>query len=218
MTSLKMYPNALFSHDLEGNFIEVNGGFKKSFGVSENDKIPAELNIKTLIPDKYKALFDKYLAEIVHNGRSEGFIRVITKSGERIFEYRNSLIRDARGIPKGVRGSARDITERLIAERERLKLQDQLQRAQKMETIGLLAGGVAHDLNNILSGLVSYPELLLMEIPEDSPMRKPLITIQKSGEKAASIVQDLLTLARKGCTHIGGSESEPGHHGISGQP
>ena len=61
-----------------------------------------------------------------------------------------------------------------------------------------MAGGVAHDLNNILSGLVSYPELLLMEIPEDSPMRKPLVTIQKSGEKAASIVQDLLTLARRG--------------------
>ena len=107
-------------------------------------------------------------------------------------------MRDASGTPKGVRGSARDITERLIAERERLKLQDQLQRAQKMEAIGLLAGGVAHDLNNILSGLVSYPELLLMEIPDDSPMRKPLVTIQKSGEKAASIVQDLLTLARRG--------------------
>jgi PAS domain S-box-containing protein len=191
-------PDALFSHDLEGNFIEVNGGFKKSFGVSEDDQIPAALNIKTLIPDKYKALSDKYLEEIVHHGRSEGLIRVITKSGERIFEYRNSLIRDARGTPKGVRGSARDITERLIADRERLKLQDQLQRAQKMEAIGLLAGGVAHDLNNILSGLVSYPELLLMEIPDDSPMRKPLITIQKSGEKAASIVQDLLTLARRG--------------------
>ncbi len=194
----KNVPDALFSHDLEGNFIEVNGGFKKSFGVSEDDQIPVVLNIRTLIPDEYKALFDKYLTEIIHHGRSEGLIRVITSSGERIFEYRNSLIRDARGIPKGVRGSARDITERLIAERERLKLQDQLQRAQKMEAIGLLAGGVAHDLNNILSGLVSYPELLLMEIPDDSPMRKPLVTIQKSGEKAASIVQDLLTLARRG--------------------
>ncbi len=191
-------PDALYSHDLEGNFIEVNGGFKRSFGISEEDQIPAELNIKNLIPEKYKALSDKYLAEIVHHARSEGLIRIITRSGERIFEYRNSLIRDARGIPKGVRGSARDITERIIAERERLNLQDQLQRAQKMEAIGLLAGGVAHDLNNILSGLVSYPELLLMEIPEDSPMRKPLVTIQKSGEKAASIVQDLLTLARRG--------------------
>jgi PAS domain S-box-containing protein len=78
------------------------------------------------------------------------------------------------------------------------KLQAQVQRAQKMEAIGTLAGGVAHDLNNILAGLVSYPDLLLMEIPEDSPLRNPILTIQKSGEKAATIVEDLLTLARRG--------------------
>ena len=87
--------------------------------------------------------------------------------------------------------SIRDLTSRKILER-------QLQRAQKMEAIGTLAGGVAHDLNNVLSGIVSYPELLLLETPKDSPLRKPLITIQQSGEKAAAIVQDLLTLARRG--------------------
>ncbi|MFO7598477.1 MAG: PAS domain S-box protein [Candidatus Desulfacyla sp.] len=81
---------------------------------------------------------------------------------------------------------------------EAKRLQAQLQRAQKMEAIGTLAGGVAHDLNNILSGLVSYPELLLMQIPADSPLRKPLLTIQRSGERAAAVVQDLLTLARRG--------------------
>jgi PAS domain S-box-containing protein len=81
---------------------------------------------------------------------------------------------------------------------EQKRLETQLQRAQKMEAIGALAGGVAHDLNNILSGLVSYPELILMEVPEISPLRKPIETIQKSGEKAVAIVQDLLTLARRG--------------------
>jgi CheY-like chemotaxis protein len=67
-----------------------------------------------------------------------------------------------------------------------------------MEAVGTLAGGVAHDLNNILSGIVSYPELLLMDLPEDSPLRNPILTIQKSGKRAAAIVQDLLTLARRG--------------------
>jgi CheY-like chemotaxis protein len=62
----------------------------------------------------------------------------------------------------------------------------------------MLAGGVAHDLNNILSGVVSYPELLLMEMAPESPMRQPIETIKRSGEKAAAIVQDLLTLARRG--------------------
>jgi PAS domain S-box-containing protein len=82
--------------------------------------------------------------------------------------------------------------------RERKKLEAQIQRVEKMEVIGTLAGGVAHDLNNILSGLVGYPELLLMDLPENSHLRKPLMTIQKSGEKASAIVQDLLTLTRRG--------------------
>ena len=77
-------------------------------------------------------------------------------------------------------------------------LTENLERAHKMEAIGTLAGGVAHDLNNILGGLVSYPELLLLQLPDDSPLRKSILTIQKSGEKAAAVVQDLLTLARRG--------------------
>ena len=96
-----------------------------------------------------------------------------------------------------------DITNRKLADLEKKDLQAQLQRAQKMEAIGTLAGGVAHDLNNILSGIVSYPELLLMEFDENSPLRKPILTIQKSGEKAAAIVQDLLTLARRGVAATG---------------
>ena len=92
----------------------------------------------------------------------------------------------------------RDITVRFNAAAEREKLEERLRRAQKMEAIGMLAGGVAHDLNNVLSGLVSYPEILLMDLPADHPFRRPILTIQKSGEKAAHIVQDLLTLARRG--------------------
>jgi len=93
-----------------------------------------------------------------------------------------------------VQGVIRDITEQ-----ERLELQ--LQQLKKMEAIGLLAGGVAHDLNNILSGIVSYPDLLLMDLPEESPLRKPIHTIRESGQKAAEIVQDLLTLARRGVSN-----------------
>jgi signal transduction histidine kinase/ActR/RegA family two-component response regulator len=91
-----------------------------------------------------------------------------------------------------------EIVERKRSEKERRYLEAQLAKSQKMEAIGTLAGGVAHDLNNILSGLVSYPELLLMDLPEESPLRQPILTIQASGQKAAAIVQDLLTLARRG--------------------
>ncbi len=74
--------------------------------------------------------------------------------------------------------------------------QDQLTRAQKMEAIGMMAGGVAHDLNNILAGIISYPELLLLQLPEDSSLRKPLEEIHDSGKRAATVVADLLTVAR----------------------
>lgn len=80
---------------------------------------------------------------------------------------------------------------------EKKRLEEQLQRSQKMEAIGTLAGGVAHDLNNILSGLINYPELILMDVDEADPLRKPLETVKQSGEKAAVIVQDLLTLAQQ---------------------
>jgi signal transduction histidine kinase/ActR/RegA family two-component response regulator len=93
---------------------------------------------------------------------------------------------------------ALEIRERQRTEAERMHLAEQLKQSEKMEAIGSMAAGVAHDLNNILSGLVSYPELLLMDLPEDSPLRETIETIKASGDKAAAMVQDLLTLARRG--------------------
>ncbi len=91
-----------------------------------------------------------------------------------------------------------EIADRKLAQEEKSKLEHKLEQAKRMEAIGTLAGGVAHDLNNLLSGTVSYPELLLMELPEDSPLRGPLLTIRNTGDKAAAIVEDLLTLGRRG--------------------
>lgn len=91
----------------------------------------------------------------------------------------------------GLVGIHTDITEKK-------EIESRLLKSKKMEAMGLLAGGVAHDLNNILSGIVSYPDLLLLQLPESSPLRKPLLTIRESGEKAAAIVTDLLALARSG--------------------
>ena len=125
----------------------------------------------------------------------------LTKAGERICLLTNGVpMFDESGALIGYRGVNKDITENIRAEEEKERLEAQLLQAQKMETIGILAGGVAHDLNNILSGIVSYPELILMDLPEDSPFKKPIVTIKSSGEKAAVIVEDLLTLARRGIT------------------
>jgi len=79
-----------------------------------------------------------------------------------------------------------------------LQYEQKLAQAKKMESLGLLAGGVAHDLNNILSGLVGYPDMLLMDTSKEDPNYETYLTIKHSGEKAASVVQDLLTLTRRG--------------------
>ncbi len=86
----------------------------------------------------------------------------------------------------------------LVDTTERKKLEDKLRHAQRMEAMGTLAGGVAHDLSNILAAIVSYPDLLLMDIDPDSYLHEPLTKIKRAGIRAAAIVQDLLTLARRG--------------------
>lgn len=88
-------------------------------------------------------------------------------------------------------------TTQLKAEVEdREKIASQLRQSQKMEAIGVMAGGVAHDLNNILAGIVSYPELIRVSLSDDSPLRDPLEKIEKAGKRAAAVVDDMLTLAR----------------------
>ncbi|MCD6585639.1 MAG: PAS domain S-box protein [Desulfobacteraceae bacterium] len=106
----------LYFHDMEGNFIETNLFFKKEYGWNENDF--TEINIKSLIPDKYKHQFDDYLKEVTEKKECTDLMRVMTKGGGDIFlKYNNSIVYDAHGIPIGVQGSARDVTDRILAEK-----------------------------------------------------------------------------------------------------
>jgi PAS domain S-box-containing protein len=98
----------------------------------------------------------------------------------------------------GTFGVFEDITDQRRIAEERAKLEDRLQRAEKMESLGLLAGGVAHDLNNMLGPLVGYPELIIRKLPADSPVINWVRKIEKSAELASDVIQDLLTLARRG--------------------
>ncbi len=186
----------LYAHDLRGRLIEANIAFLKAGGVQDRDL--TNLEIRSLVPDHLQPRFDEYLRDIQKNGHAEGITKLRRQDGSYlVVEYRNSLVYDD-GQPVAVRGCGRDITERWQARHEKKRLEGMLERARKMEAVGTLAGGVAHDLNNILSGIVGFPELLLMDLPPESPLRKPIKTIQDSGQKAAAIVQDLLTMARRG--------------------
>jgi PAS domain S-box-containing protein len=121
------------------------------------------------------------------------------KDGSTIWvESSLSYLRDEDNKPVGMLATTRDITERKRAEEEKRSMEERLQRAEKMEALGTMAGGVAHDLNNVLGIVVGYAELLLNSVDEHSSIRPHFVHIMKAGERAAAIVQDLLTLARRG--------------------
>lgn len=177
-------------------FIYVNQKVMDSLGYSSEELIGANVwehiykDDRPRIREKLKAL-QKGIADSVHfecrYQTREGKIIWLETLATRI-TYKEKDVLLTNSI---------DITIRKMGQLERRKLRKRLERARKMEAIGTLAGGVAHDLNNILGGIVSYPEILLLNLPENSPMRKPLMVIQQSGEKAAAIVQDMLNLARR---------------------
>jgi two-component system, cell cycle sensor histidine kinase and response regulator CckA len=148
----------------------------------------------------------------------QSFLNCITGDGQLVAEQQfqaalagkrtglrefNALDRNGRSIPVLVRAAPIFTDERVVGSllvlvdiTDQRKMKEQLSSDQKMKAIGLMAGGVAHDLNNILSGIISYPELLLMDIEEHSPMRRPLEAIHRSGLDAAEVVSDLLMAAR----------------------
>ncbi|UCH22124.1 MAG: PAS domain S-box protein [Deltaproteobacteria bacterium] len=198
-TILESIEDGYFEVDLAGNFTFFNESICKIIGYSKDEMIGMN-NRQYMDAENAQKVYRTFntVYRTSKPTKSLDWKLIRKDQTERFIETLVSLIRDKDGQPVGFRGIARDVTDRIRAEEERKRLVAQLHQAQKMEAIGTLAGGVAHDLNNVLSGLVSYPELLLMDLPEDSPWRKPVLTIQKSGEKASAIVQDLLTLARRG--------------------
>lgn len=192
----------IMRRDIEGNITFFNEFAQKFFGFAENEILGKSLE-GTIFPntESTKTYLDGLLT-LLKNTPEKPIVNEkesVLKNGKKVWiAWTYRPIFDSNSDFKEILCIGTDITELKRVELDKRNLEAQLQRAQKMEAIGTLAGGVAHDLNNILSGIVSYPELLLMDIPSESPLRKPILTIQKSGERAAAIVQDLLTLARRG--------------------
>jgi two-component system cell cycle sensor histidine kinase/response regulator CckA len=183
--------------------VGANEAAQKMYGYSRDELINHSTEILHIDHEHYHE-FGRRIKEAFDTGKAAEFEFDQKRKNGDIFptSRTTSLLKDDKGKPMGIVSVVRDLSGQKKAEELKEKLQSQLQRAQKMEAIGTLAGGVAHDLNNILSGLVSYPDLLLMQLPKKSPLRKPIVTMQESGKKAAAIVQDLLTLARRGVANM----------------
>ena len=154
------------------------------------------------VADLYADYSDRqgFLDEISKHGQVNDYVVVIKhKDGREVpVSLRSRVIRDNDGQPVRIQGAFRDITERRDAEEKHRRLQAKLEHAQRMESLGVLAGGVAHDLNNMLGPLVGYAELILLGLADDSPIRRKVEIMKTSAQDAADVIQDLLTLARRG--------------------
>ena len=187
----------IYTMDLSGRFLSVNPAMKNLFGYNEEaflGRTPADF-MKPEFADLFQS---EYLAEIVKNGRHEGIASYFSKDGRKIYiEYKSELVQPEKGSPY-ISGIGRDVTDRVLAERERKQLEAQLQQAKKLEAIGTLAGGMAHLFNNQLSVVLGNLELALADLPAHHQSRKDLQQAMKSARRASEVSGQLLTYLGQG--------------------
>ena len=191
-------PQIVFETDSNGTLTFANRNTTKLLGFSKDD-IKRGVSVFQLLSFESSKAFLEQFPQLLGGKKLDGFEAMACSLDGRTFPveiHTTPVVKSQR--PVGIRGIIIDLAEKKRAEEAEKKLTQKLQRAQKMEILGTMAGGVAHDLNNILSGIVSYPDLILLQLPTESTLRKPILVMQESGKKAAAIVQDLLTLTRRG--------------------
>ena len=184
--------------DREGRLIMVSPSGLTLFGYDSEDDFIGKGIADTFYHNPEER--EKILSALQEKGSAQDLeVTLRHKNGHPIpMTVSSRYYYDGNGAVLGAEGILRDIRDRKRAEEEKRSLEEQLQRAEKMEALGALAGGVAHDLNNVLGIVVGYAELLLSRVEESSPIRPGLVNIMEGGQRAAAIVQDLLTLARRG--------------------
>ena len=197
-----LYDNApcgYHSLDAYGTFIRINDTELNWLGSTRDDLVGKKKFSDFMTPESREVFKRNYPLF-----KEKGWIRDVEyqltrRDGTLLPVILNATaIKDSEGNFLQSRASLFDNTERRKIEEERKGLEERLQRSEKMESLGMLAGGVAHDLNNVLGILIGYSELIAEEIDESSSIRPHIKYIQQGGERAAAIVQDLLTLARRG--------------------
>ena len=175
---------------------------------------PEIYRITGLDPENYDGSPDLFL-DIVHHEDKEAFTQVMNKTrsqgGTTPLEYRvvrpdgsvrtvfatGTLVLDAEGRTTQCIGTIQDITERRLAEEVNLRLQQQLQQAQKMESLGNLSGGIAHDMNNVLGAILGIASANLQIQPKGSPAHNSFETIVKAATRGGEMVRGLLSFARQ---------------------
>jgi PAS domain S-box-containing protein len=190
-------PDAVYVKDKQGRYLLANSATCKATGM-RLEEILGRDDTALFPPDVAQMVMDNDRATTA-GGRMQTLEEHVTfRTGEAAtyLTAKGPLVDDS-GNVIGLFGIARDITDRKRSEEERARLQDQLQQAQKMESIGRLAGGVAHDFNNLLTVINGYAALVLAQLPQADSLRDAVTEIGLAGERAADLTQQLLAFSRK---------------------
>ncbi|MDJ0788225.1 MAG: response regulator [Myxococcota bacterium] len=158
----------------------------------------AEIRLEDLLGDERGAEVRGLIREVFDTGElRETRQRVVLPEGVAWYEGSFSPIHDSSGEIAGVLAVARDVTSQVNAEEERRELEQQMQQAQKLESLGLLAGGIAHDFNNLLVGIQGNAELALQELEAGKLERTRIEALGRASESAAQLTSQLLAYAGK---------------------
>jgi PAS domain S-box-containing protein len=197
-----LFDNAIegiFQTTPEGTILAANPAMARMLGYESPEELIRERNdiARQCYADPKKR--EEFRSQIEKHGTVTGFeYECRRRDGCNIWVSENArAARDESGRVTHYEGTMEDITGRKRAEKERQRLQEQLTQAQKMESVGRLAGGVAHDFNNMLQAILGNVALALEDIPPESPLRESLEEIQKAAKRSADLTQQLLAFARK---------------------
>ncbi|MCK8601877.1 CHASE domain-containing protein [Desulfoferrobacter suflitae] len=190
-------PDLIWLKDPKGVYVTCNQRFERFFGSAES-QIIGKTDYDFLRREQADSFRDKDEAVIAAGKPGVSEEEITYADGHReLVETIRTPIYDSRGKIAGVLGIGRDITERRRMEQERHKLHGQLLQAQKMEAVGRLAGGVAHDLNNLLSPIIGYGEMLLADLGVNDRSTGPLSQILRAAFRARDLVRQLLSFSRR---------------------
>ena len=198
-TILESIEEGYFEVDLAGNLTFLNGALCKIFGYTR-DELLGMNNRQYTAPETAKKMYQIF-NQVYRTGKLARVMdyEIITKDrSTKILEMSAYLIRGSEGEPIGFRGVVRDVTERKGAEKEKKTLEAQLQYAQRMEALGTLAGGIAHNFNNLLMGIQGNTSLMLLGADSTHPHHENLKRIEKLVDSASKLTKQLLGYARKG--------------------
>jgi PAS domain S-box-containing protein len=191
-TIVELAPDGIFVVNEQGQFLEVNAAGCQQLGYTRDQLL--QLKIFDVVAPQFAARAAARLRGEVPSGTYEN-AHIRADGVEVPMELSVAKIM-FRGQPAFLR-ITRDITERKRAEEEKAKLQNQLLQAQKLESVGQLAGGVAHDFNNLLQVINGYSDLLLLKMQPDDPLRRRVTEIRQAGEQGAALTKHLLTFSRE---------------------